>query len=254
LNRFPEELAGSHWGYPECWTEYNLELGLGRGTVWSWPSFLDVFSDQQCREERRPAELAMQGHSAPLGIVFYRYVSEPPEGCDGTFPLEMDGFAFIGFHGSWNRDEPTGYKVVYVPMTAEGHVNASEPIDLLSHSSAGARWESGFRPVDVDFDACGRLLVTSDGTNGRGSMVVRIAYSGNPTVGPSSEPSPNPRQGPSSSSPSVISLDPSSRPSQDSACCRDAFPPVDDSSRGFSPRHTKLMVILLFLTLGTLCS
>ena len=29
----------------------------------------------------------------------------------------MDGDAFIAFHGSWNRDPPTGYKVVRLPMS-----------------------------------------------------------------------------------------------------------------------------------------
>jgi hypothetical protein len=34
LNRFPEENAGLHWGYPYCWTEFKLPntTGLGRGT------------------------------------------------------------------------------------------------------------------------------------------------------------------------------------------------------------------------------
>ena len=46
-------------------------------------------------------------------------------------------------------------------------------------SSSTAKWTNGYRPVDVDFDECGRLLVTSDGTknqNKEGENVVRIAY------------------------------------------------------------------------------
>ena len=89
----------------------------------------------------------------------------------------MDGFAFIAYHGSWNRDVPTGYKVVYVEMSANGDP-VGGPIDLLAHQAPDADWEDGFRPVDVAFDACGRLLVTSDGTRGRGSKVVRIDYLG----------------------------------------------------------------------------
>jgi glucose/arabinose dehydrogenase len=178
LNRFPEELIGADWGYPECWTEYDLgSKGLGRGTAWVWPDFLyEGITDQQCREERVPSELAMQAHSAPLGVVFYNHTSKRPDGCTGGFPASMDGYAFIAFHGSWNRDIPTGYKVVYVPMNADGRVNASEPSDLLRRASSAAQWDSGFRPVDVDFDDCGRLLLTSDGTKGKGSMVVRVAY------------------------------------------------------------------------------
>ena len=190
LNRFPEALAGSHWGYPECWSEYDLprSIGLGRGTQWAWPSLSQpitcTITDKECREERIASELSMQAHSAPLGITFYNYSysSSRPEGCTGEFPESMDGHAFIAFHGSWNRDIPTGYSVGFVPMTEDGLVDATEPSDFLSSPSDNdAKWSSGFRPVDVEFDRCGRLLVTSDGTGreGRGSNVVRIAYGSN---------------------------------------------------------------------------
>lgn len=102
LNRFREEDAGKHWGCkylfrmeccslclvehadsapfnsidPYCWTEYNLPegIGLGRGTVWAWPSFLNIgqTTDVQCQSRVlfEPPVVAMQGHSAPLGITF----------------------------------------------------------------------------------------------------------------------------------------------------------------------------------------
>jgi glucose/arabinose dehydrogenase len=126
--------------------------------------------------------MALQAHSAPLGITFYHW--KDPENMPGecppgvAFPREMDGFAFMAYHGSWNRRVPTGYKVVYVAMDEDGNPIGESPTDLLAHVPPDAKWESGFRPVDVDFDACGRLLVTSDGTRDepkfKGSMVVRI--------------------------------------------------------------------------------
>jgi glucose/arabinose dehydrogenase len=164
---------------PYCWTEYNLSesIGAGRGTVWAWPSFLMTgeVTDAQCQSQYEPPVVAMQGHSAPLGITFYNYTEERPAGCDGIipFPKSYDKYAFIAFHGSWNRDIPTGYKVVYVPFDSEGNA-IGEPVDLLAHESSDAQWEDGFRPVDVDFDPCGRLIVTSDGTDNRGSKVVYI--------------------------------------------------------------------------------
>lgn len=190
LNRFdPREFDASsqakHYGYPYCWTEYNLPqpFGKGRGTQWVWPSFHEDFggtlTDADCLQYEAPV-LALQGHSAPLGIIFYEW--KPPEeldeSCNGSFPSSMDGFAFIAYHGSWNRDVPTGYKVVYVEMDADGNPISNEPIDLLAHQAPNAKWEDGFRPVDVAFDACGRLLVTSDGTRGVGSKIVRIDYQG----------------------------------------------------------------------------
>jgi glucose/arabinose dehydrogenase len=193
LNRFPEELAGQTWGYPYCWSEFSLppNVGMGRNSVWAWPSFVDdgVHTDEWCRANTHQSELSMQAHSAPLGITFYNY--HPAETLDpscaadgGTFPAWMDGYAFIAHHGSWNRDVPTGYKIVAVEMNADGRVpnrdqETAQPFDLLAHIPPNAQWPDGFKPVDVDFDACGRLLVTSDGTrNHGGSKVVRLVYTG----------------------------------------------------------------------------
>jgi len=168
---------------------------MGRGTVWAWPIFYEsgTITDEECRDDFVAPVVAMQGHSAPLGITFFNWM--PPEeksleSCDRieSFPKEMDGYAFVAYHGSWNRDVPTGYKVVYVQMDEKGDA-IGEPIDILAHEPPNAQWEDGFRPVDVDFDRCGCLLVTSDGTRGQGSKVVRIEYLG-PDTDESSLPNP----------------------------------------------------------------
>ena len=177
-------------------------------------------TDEICRSNYMPPALAMQGHSAPLGITFYDYQasrnSHPEDqdvqypACTGIepFPQEMDGYAFIAYHGSWNRDIPTGYKVVYVPMDADGNVKYTnqDPIDLLAHEggSDNAQWEDGFRPVDVVFDDCGRLLVTSDGTQGRGSKIVRIEYIGSSDNNSSSSNADGPASASSSSTASAL--------------------------------------------------
>lgn len=191
LNRF--NVRNRHFGYPYCWTEYNLSTGLGRGTAWAWPASQlgsVTYTDALCRNTTlfQPPEVTMQGHSAPLGLVFYRYKpqSERPPGCAGAFPSWMDGYAFIAFHGSWNRDVPTGYKVVYVEMRNGRAVG--QPVDFLKHSGADARWPEGLRPVSLDFDACGRLYVSSDGS-GPGSKILRIEYG---TPSPPTAPAPTP--------------------------------------------------------------
>jgi len=194
-----------HYGYPYCWTEYELPTNSdsanssgGRGTAWSWPSSgfssnENPYVDADCRNESMfaKAELAMQAHSAPLGITFFDYYyyhnnnNNTANECSGTFPEWMDGFAFVTFHGSWNRDIPTGYKLVYVPIDGEtGRVRNpnKDPVDLLAHVPPNAQWEDRFRPVDLVFDKCGRLLVTSDGTRGAGSKIVRIEYHGDEDV------------------------------------------------------------------------
>lgn len=153
----------------------------------------NYYTDEYCRKGTNPSELSMQAHSAPLGIVFYNFTESLPNECvgGGQFPKKMDGFAFVAFHGSWNRDPPTGYKVVFIPMNEQGFVpEGEEAHDLLKHNgTSSAAWDSGYRPVDVDFDECGRLIVSSDGSRGVGSNIVRISYQGAEVVSPVLEPS-----------------------------------------------------------------
>ena len=213
--------GGQNYGYPYCFREYELGegYGLGRGTAWAWPSFLNdgTVTDQQCRDNYDSPVLALQAHSAPLGITFYQYSNNrtSPE-CDDVepFPAYMDGDAFLAFHGSWNRQVPTGYKVVRVPVTEDGMGVVggigADPIDLLKHQGDNARWNDGFRPVDVSFDACGRLLVSSDGSeddNGAysGDYIVRIESVGQESSNSSTLTSP-PVVSTSNSAPLPISI------------------------------------------------
>lgn len=194
FNRFREQDVGRHYGYPYCWTEYLLSdpFGNGTGTVWAWPDFIldQKVTDEQCRIDFIPPIVSMQAHSAPLGVAFYKWTADTPLECLAVqpFPKWMDGYAFIAYHGSWNRDVPTGYKVVYIAMDGNGEA-VSSPVDLLAHQPPDANWEDGFRPVDVAFDACGRLIVTSDGTGDSGSKIVRIEWIGLEREEPSGAPS-----------------------------------------------------------------
>ena len=192
LNRFSESNAGRHWGYPYCWSEYCLSSSVGgmgikgAGTIWAWPDFLNntvmagndsaVITDEWCRTNTIPSVVAMPSHSAPLGITFYNWtdMSQTAEECTGGFPRSMDKYAFIAFHGSWNRDPPTGYKVVFVPFDNQGNPTGQQPIDLFRHDGETAEWSSGSRPVDLQFDHCGRLYVTDDGVG----SVISITYAG----------------------------------------------------------------------------
>ena len=185
LNRFREDQAGQHWGYPYCWSEYCLPIenggsGMkGANTQWAWPSMIDAgYTDEWCRENTNPSAMSMPGHSAPLGVTFYDWTLVSQEeynnsGCTGGFPKSMDKYAFIAFHGSWNRSPPTGYKVVFVPFDSQGNPTAL-PIDLMRHNGDSAAWPDAVRPVDVQFDSCGRLYVTEDGTG----SVIKIIYGG----------------------------------------------------------------------------
>jgi glucose/arabinose dehydrogenase len=156
LNRFDE--SGLVYGYPYCWSEILLPAGVGGGptTQWAHPSFLGdgVHDDSWCTNTANvvPPRLALPAHTAPLGIVFY----------DGpSFPAAMRGDAFVALHGSWNRDEPIGYKVVRIPFAG-----GPEPLGFESFFEYGGPGDLAtawpHRPVDLRVGRRGELLVTSD--------------------------------------------------------------------------------------------
>lgn len=86
-------------------------------------------------------------------------------GLDFSIPALGDKFAegvFVGEHGSWNRDNPVGYKVVFVPFS-NGRP-AGEPVDFAT----GFRSEEGKtrgRPVGVTVDPRGALIIADDLSN-----------------------------------------------------------------------------------------
>jgi glucose/arabinose dehydrogenase len=80
--------------------------------------------------------------------------------------------AFIGQHGSWNRSEHVGYKVIFVPF-ASG-VPSGPPQDFLT-GFLDARGRAQGRPVGVAMDRTGALLVADD----VGNIVWRVAPSAN---------------------------------------------------------------------------
>nr|WP_298140908.1 sorbosone dehydrogenase family protein [uncultured Pseudomonas sp.] len=69
---------------------------------------------------------------------------------------------FIGEHGSWNREKPVGYKVVFVPFS-NGHP-AGDPVDFVTGFQTADGKTMG-RPVGVTVDPRGTLIVADDLAN-----------------------------------------------------------------------------------------
>jgi glucose/arabinose dehydrogenase len=65
----------------------------------------------------------------------------------------------VGEHGSWNREPPSGYKVVFVPFT-DGKPSGL-PVDVLV-GFLDERGNARGRPVGVAIDSRGALLVADD--------------------------------------------------------------------------------------------
>jgi glucose/arabinose dehydrogenase len=162
LNRFDVNDPGRFYGYPYCFTEYNIPTyGEGRGSQWANPEFPDV-TNEWCRDpanNRRPV-LELQGHSAPLGLDFYRTAAVSKS---GALPASWEGDLFVGYHGSWNRQPSTGYKVVRIVFDDEGNPT-DEIVTLFSNANpspiTGERW--GTRPVAVKIGPDGRMYISSD--------------------------------------------------------------------------------------------
>jgi glucose/arabinose dehydrogenase len=70
--------------------------------------------------------------------------------------------AFVGEHGSWNRSNPAGYKVVFVPF--RGGRPAGPPVDVVT-GFQGADGKTRGRPVGVTVDPRGALIVADDLSN-----------------------------------------------------------------------------------------
>jgi glucose/arabinose dehydrogenase len=96
-------------------------------------------------------DYALGAHTTALGLVFY-------EG-DLLLPKRFTGGAFVGLHGSWNRQPRSGYKVVFVPFT-DGHP-VGTPEEVLS-GFVSASGDALGRPVGVAIDRAGALLVADD--------------------------------------------------------------------------------------------
>lgn len=97
-------------------------------------------------------DYSLGSHVAALGLAF----STPSMG-----PRFADG-VFVGEHGSWNRSQPVGYKVIFVPF--RGGRPAGPPIDVVT-GFYGADGKTRGRPVGVTVDPRGALIVADDLSN-----------------------------------------------------------------------------------------
>jgi glucose/arabinose dehydrogenase len=95
-------------------------------------------------------DYALGPHTASLGLVFYRAA---------LLPSHYSGGAFVGQHGSWNRDPPSGYKVIFVPFAGGRPSGPAE--DVLTGFLDNDGKARG-RPVGVAVDKAGALLVADD--------------------------------------------------------------------------------------------
>ena len=146
----PDEIniieEGKNYGWPICYGKNIHDTDFDKY----------VYMRNPCMEPfEMPSLVDLQAHSAPLGLAFYS---------GDSFPQEYRGDLFVAYHGSWNRKEATGYKIVSIDM----------PDLKVKDFAEGWLTTDGVlgRPVDIIVDDDGSLFVSDDFTG----KIYRISY------------------------------------------------------------------------------
>jgi glucose/arabinose dehydrogenase len=108
-------------------------------------------------------QVYMDAHAADLGLVFYT---------GSTFPAKYRGGLFSAQHGSWNRTEPIGARVMFTSLKADGTADKTEVFADGWLDPQTKRYRG--RPVDVANMPDGSLLVSDDFAG----AIYRIWYAG----------------------------------------------------------------------------
>ena len=136
------------------------------GGFYGWPySYWGRHVDPRVKPERPDMvakaivpDYGLGSHVAPLGLVFH---------AGAGLPAGYRGGAFIGEHGSWDRDNFNGYKVVWVPFSG-GRPSGKARDVVTGFLDADGRARG--RPVGVAVDRTGALLIADD----LGNVVWRV--------------------------------------------------------------------------------
>lgn len=168
----------------ELWTAVNERDKLGDdlvpdyitsvkdGAFYGWPfSYYGQVKDPRWHEDPHEdlvkkalvPDVPLGNHTASLGLAFYT---------EKKFPKKYRHGAFIGQHGSWNRSNFAGYKVVFVPFEKG---KPGTPEDFLTGFIADGDASKVYgRPVGVTVLSDGSLLTVDDGAD----VIWRVTKSG----------------------------------------------------------------------------
>ena len=166
------------------WTVVNERDGLGddlvpdyatdvkRDAFYGWPfSYMGQNPDPRRAGERPDLvkraivpSVLIQAHSAPITLAFYT---------GKLFPERYRGGAFVTLHGSWNRTQRTGYKVIHIPFRNGKPAGGYDDFVIGWAPDPKARTVWG-RPAGLLVLRDGSLLISDDGAG----VIWRVSYSG----------------------------------------------------------------------------
>lgn len=132
--------------------ELNQATAAGQNFGFPWYGGGGVRTNEY-KDETPPTDIAapaveMDAHAADLGMVFYTGKS---------FPEEYHGAIFSAQHGSWNRTDPVGARVMVTTIGPDGATTKPFAEGWLTEDG-----EYLGRPVDVAMLKDGSLLVSDD--------------------------------------------------------------------------------------------
>ncbi|KAK4196744.1 soluble quino protein glucose/sorbosone dehydrogenase [Triangularia verruculosa] len=170
----PLTVRNAWYGYPTCFSVWNpanfpnSNLKTGSHFVVSPNS---SYNDATCNGRAVPPRLTFQAHSAPIA---------------NTFDADAKNM-YVTFHGSWNRQPATGFKVVQIPFTklANGTYEPVAPADSMtgykdifsapnpgSCTANGLTMSNCFRLTAAVWDPAGRGLFVGSDNSAEGEIYV----------------------------------------------------------------------------------
>ncbi|HIF17800.1 MAG TPA: sorbosone dehydrogenase family protein [Cycloclasticus sp.] len=124
---------------------------INQGAHYGWPyEYGKNISDNDKKPpglKTSPSSYNLTAHSAPLSLLFLKHN-----------PL-MRNTALIALHGSWNRSEKSGYKVVALSFSTNGDITERDFITGFEHNETVIG-----RPVDLTEDKQGNIYLSDDYT------------------------------------------------------------------------------------------
>ncbi len=155
--------------YPVC--ELNK---IEEGNFYGWP-YINGFGDldpdlgkgqELLLNQAVSPSFGFSAHNAPLGLRFIRTAS---------MPESFQKAALVALHGSWNRSEADGYKVVSLHWQNDGQILSR---DFLSGFELNG--DIIGRPVDIAEGPDGCVFVSDDYTG----VIYRVCYGLDQTILP----------------------------------------------------------------------
>lgn len=138
----------NNYGWPLCYGKNVHDSQFDKNKYIQNPCF-----------DKEPSFIDLPAHSAPLGIAFV-----PSEGWPDDWQYDI----IVAYHGSWNRSDPTGYKLARLKLDALGRFLGE--VDFIS----GWLVDGGAldRPVDVLIQSDGIMYVSDD----KAGVIYQIKY------------------------------------------------------------------------------